>query len=96
MKHTKLVLQRLREKQLYAKMSKCTFGVQEVQCLGLTLQAARIAMNKNKAEAIEAWETPKYRKELQSFLGLTVGSFCSPYISSSSIGEVKSRSQQQV
>ena len=70
MKHIKLVLQRLREKQLYAKMSNCTFGVQEVEYLGFTLQAARIAMNKNKTEAIEAWETSKYMKELQSFLGL--------------------------
>ena len=70
LKHIKLVLERLREKQLYAKMSKCTFGVQEVEYLGFTLQAGKIAMNKNKTEAIEAWETPKSKKELQSFLGL--------------------------
>ena len=68
--HIELVLQRLREEKLYAKLSKCEFGVQEVEYLGFVLRAGRIAMNPNKTRAIEVWETPKSKKELQSFLGL--------------------------
>lgn len=69
-KHIRLVLERLRKHKLYAKISKCKFGVQEADYLGFVLRAGKLAMNPNKTRAIEAWETPKTKKELQSFLGL--------------------------
>ncbi len=68
--HIELVLQRLRKERLYAKLSKCVFGAQEVEYLGFTLKSGRLAMNPNKTQAIEVWETPTSKKELQSFLGL--------------------------
>ena len=70
MKHIELVLQRLRQVKLYAKLSKCVFGTQEVEYLGFILKAGKLAMNRNKTNAIEVWETPTSKKELQSFLGL--------------------------
>lgn len=60
----------LRKHKLYTKLSKCVFGAQEVEYLGHILKAGRVAVNPNKAQAIESWETPTSRKELQSFLGL--------------------------
>ncbi len=68
--HVRLVLDRLREHKLYAKLSKCTFGVQEVDYLGSVLRAGKLVMNPNKTKAIEVWKTPANKKELQSFLGL--------------------------
>jgi hypothetical protein len=60
----------LRQEKLYAKLSKCVFGAQEVEYLGFILKAGKLAMNPNKTSAIEVWETPTSKKELQSFLGL--------------------------
>ena len=70
LQHVELVLQRLRKERLYAKLSKCVFAVQEVEYLGFILKSGKLAMNPNKTQAIEVWETPKSKKELQSFLGL--------------------------
>ena len=66
----KLVLDRLRERKLYAKLSKFEFGVQEVEYLGFILKAGKLAMNPNKTKAIEVWGEAITKKELQSFLGL--------------------------
>ena len=65
-----LVLQRLRKNHLYAKLSKCVFGAREVEYLGFILRSGKLAMSRNKTEAIEVWQTPTSKKELQSFLGL--------------------------
>ena len=66
--HVRLVLDRLREHKLYAKLTKCTFGVQEIDHLGFVLRAGKLAINPNKTKAIEVWETPTNNNELQSFL----------------------------
>ena len=70
LKHIRLTLLILRKHKLYAKLSKCVFGAQEVEYLGHILRAGKVAMNPNKTQAIESWETPTSKKELQSFLGL--------------------------
>ena len=41
-----------------------------MEYLGFVLRAGQLAMNPNKTKAIEAWEVPKCKKDLQSFLGL--------------------------
>ena len=69
-KHIELVFHLLRQVKLYAKLSKCVFRAQEVEYLGFILKAGKLAMNPNKTSAIEVWETPTSKKELQSFLGL--------------------------
>ncbi len=68
--NVKLVLDRPRKHKLYVKMSKCTFGVQEVDYLGFLLRAGKLAMNPSKAKTIEVLETPTNKNEIQSFLGL--------------------------
>ncbi len=65
-----LVLDRLRKQKQYAKLSKRTFGVQEVNYFGFVSCAGKLAMNPSKTKAIELWETPTSEKEIHPFLGL--------------------------
>jgi transposase InsO family protein len=68
--HLKLVLQRLREHQLYAKLSKCAFGLGEMPFLGHIISGGGIRMDPAKVDAILKWPTPRSVVQLQSFLGL--------------------------
>ena len=66
----KLVLQRLRELQLYAKFSKCEFWIDEVPFLGHVISKGGIAVDPSKVKDVLEWETPQTVKEVRSFLGL--------------------------
>ena len=70
LRHIKLVLQRLRKHKLYGKLTKCIFGVQEVEYLGFILKTDRITVDPNKVQAIQAWKVPSCKKDIQSFLGM--------------------------
>ena len=50
--HLRIVLQRLRDHQLYAKFSKCAFWLEEVQFLGHVLSAEGIAVDPSKVEEV--------------------------------------------
>ena len=50
--HLRIVLQRLRAHQLYAKFSKCAFWLEEVQFLGHVLSAEGIAADSSKVEEV--------------------------------------------
>ena len=64
------MLQVLQEKQLYAKMSKCEFWLEEVGFLGHIISKGGIVVDPTKVEAVMQWETPKSVSEIRSFLGL--------------------------
>ena len=51
-KHLQLVLDRLREHQLYAKFSKCQFWLKEVSFLGHILSAKGIAVDPSKVQEV--------------------------------------------
>ena len=68
--HLRLVLQTLREKQLYAKFNKCEFWLDQVVFLGHIVSGEGIKVDPKKIEAILNWEPPKNVPELRSFLGL--------------------------
>ena len=68
--HLRLVLQRLREHQLYAKFSKCEFWIDEVPFLGHIISKGGIAVDPSKVKDVLEWETPQTVKEVRSFLGL--------------------------
>jgi len=57
--HLKLVLGVMREKKLYAKLSKCELWMDEVQFLGHVISAHGIAIDSAKVEAVVKWESPK-------------------------------------
>ena len=66
--HLKIVLQTLREKKLYAKLSKCDFL--EVSFLGYIVSAEGIGVDPTKIEAVVNWKPPRRVTEVRSFLGL--------------------------
>ena len=68
--HLRIVLQLLRDHQLYAKFSKCEFWLAEVGFLGYVVSASGLSMNPRKVEAVMSWERPKSVFEIHSFLGL--------------------------
>ena len=62
--HLRIVLQTLRNRQLYAKFSKCEFWINEVVFLGHVISGAGIFMDPRKIEAIVNWEQPKNVSEV--------------------------------
>jgi hypothetical protein len=71
LQHVDKVLQLLKEQQLYAKPSKCFFGVKEVEYLGHIVSHEGVKVDPNKIKAMMDWSIPKTLKNLRGFLGLT-------------------------
>jgi hypothetical protein len=64
------VLQLLKEKQLYAKRSKCLFGLKEVDYLGHIVSHEGVKVDPNKIKAMMDGPIPKTLKNIRGFLGL--------------------------
>ena len=56
--HLRIVLQLLKDHQLYAKFSKCEFWLTEVRFLGHVVSASRVSVDTEKVEAVMSWERP--------------------------------------
>ena len=69
--HLRSVLQVLRQHQLFAKMSKCTFGQTEIEYLGHVISRNGVATDPAKIQIIQQWPSPKNITQLRAFLGLT-------------------------
>jgi hypothetical protein len=68
--HLRLVLQKLRENQLYAKLSKYEFWLKEVSFLGHIISEGEISVDPSKVESVLSWNTPQNVSDIRSFLGL--------------------------
>jgi hypothetical protein len=68
--HLRLVLQKLRDNQLYAKFSKCEFWIGEVPFLGHIISNRGISVDPAKVKKIMEWTVPTTVIEIRSFLGL--------------------------
>ena len=68
--HLRMVLQTLREHQLYAKFSKCEFWLSSVTFLGHVISKKGINVDPKKVKAIQNWPRPTTVIEIHSFLGL--------------------------
>ncbi|KAK1633198.1 hypothetical protein QYE76_007513 [Lolium multiflorum] len=68
--HLEVVLDTLREHQLYAKFSKCEFWLKEVGFLGHVLSAGGIAVDPSKIKTVEEWKAPTTQTEVRVFLRL--------------------------
>ena len=68
--HLRIVLQTLRDHQLYAKFTKCEFWIIKVRFLGHVVSASSVSVDLEKVEAVMSWERPKSVFEIRSFLGL--------------------------
>ncbi|KAL0360361.1 UNVERIFIED_CONTAM: Retrovirus-related Pol polyprotein from transposon [Sesamum radiatum] len=69
--HLLQVLARLRQYELYAKVSKCSCAQETISFLGHIVERGRIRMDPKKVQAIEEWQPPSVVHDLRSFLGLT-------------------------
>ena len=68
--HLRIVLQTLRENQLFTKLSKCEFWLKEVSFLGHIVFAEGIRVDPVKIEAVVNWKSPRNVNKVRSFLGL--------------------------
>jgi hypothetical protein len=68
--HLILVLQVLREHQLYSKLSKFYFYQEHIHYLWHIIAEQGIAVDPEKIEAIRGWPTPRNFSEVISFMGL--------------------------
>nr|KYP60642.1 Retrovirus-related Pol polyprotein from transposon 17.6 [Cajanus cajan] len=68
--HLRLVLDILKAKQLYAKLSKCEFWLEEVKFLGHVISVEGIVVDPTKVESVLQWERPRTVTDIRSFVGL--------------------------
>ena len=69
-RHLGLVLQTLRQYQLYVKFSKCEFWLSRVGFLGHVVSVDGIYVDPQEVEVVANWEQPTTVIEVRSFLGL--------------------------
>ena len=68
--YLKIVLEKLREKRLYAKFSKCEFWLGKVAFLGHIVSKEGISVDPLKVKAVSQWKQPRNLTKVRSFLGL--------------------------
>ena len=56
--HLRILLQLLRDHQLYAKFSKCEFWLIKVRFLGHMVSASGVSVDLEKVETVMSWERP--------------------------------------
>jgi len=69
--HLRMVLQTLREHQLYGKLQKCEFWFEKVVFLGHVVTKEGIKVDPRKVKAITEWSRPTNITEITGFLGLS-------------------------
>ena len=62
--HVRAVLDRLRERRLYVKLSKYEFSVPEVLFLGYRVGAVGVSMDLSRVNAIMKWPVPTLYREI--------------------------------
>jgi hypothetical protein len=70
-KHQRMILEKLRSNQLYAKFSKCEFWLTKVAFLRNVISAGGISVDPSKVKDVLNWMPPMNALEIRSFLGLT-------------------------
>ena len=64
------MLQTLRGKHLYVKLSKCKFWLEKVSFLGHVVTNDGISVDLGKVDVVANWRRPTTMTEIRSFLGL--------------------------
>ena len=70
MGHLRVVLQTLKEHQLYAKYSKCEFWLRSLTFLGHIISSEGIEVDPRKTEAVKNWPRLLTPTHIMSVLGL--------------------------
>ncbi|KAL4027645.1 hypothetical protein IC575_010820 [Cucumis melo] len=69
--HLEVVLEILRESELYANFDKCHFAKTRISYLGHYISKKGIEVDPEKIRAVKEWPAPSNVRELRGFLGLT-------------------------
>jgi hypothetical protein len=67
--HVRFVLQTLRDKHFYAKLSKCEFFKSSITYLGHLITDQGLQIDPSRIEKVKLWPVPRNVRELRSFLG---------------------------
>ena len=68
-RHVKMVLDALKQKNLKIKTEKCRFHVKKTTFLGFVITTKNIQMETTKVDSIQIWPAPRNIKILQKLLG---------------------------
>nr|GFB35117.1 putative reverse transcriptase domain-containing protein [Tanacetum cinerariifolium] len=68
--HLRQILELLKKKELYAKISKCEFWIPKVQFLSHVIDSQGIHVDPAKIESVKNWTSPNSPTEIRQFLGL--------------------------
>jgi hypothetical protein len=68
--HLHIILQRLRDNQLYVEFSKCAFWLKEVPFLGHVISAKGIAVDPSKIQDVLEWKSLRSVMQIRCFLRL--------------------------
>jgi hypothetical protein len=70
LKHIAMVCDKLKQAQFYASRKKSEFFAASMDVLGHIIDDQGLRASPEKIARIEAWTTPKNKKQLQEFLGV--------------------------
>lgn len=71
LEHLAIVLDCLRQHQLFTKLSKCSFGQHKLEYLGHIVSDQGVEMDPSKVQVVQDWPCPTTVTQLKAFLGLT-------------------------
>jgi hypothetical protein len=66
---SKIVLQKLKDNDLYLKPEKCEFARTQIEYLGMIIEQGKLRMDPKKVGGIIKWPEPKNVTQVISFLG---------------------------
>ncbi|KAH0697960.1 hypothetical protein KY289_015442 [Solanum tuberosum] len=70
MDHLRIVLQVLKDHQLFTKFSKCEFWLRSVAFLGHIVSSKGTEVDPKKTDSVKSWPRPLLPTDIRSFLGL--------------------------
>jgi hypothetical protein len=68
-KHLRMVLHKLKDNQLYAKLNKCEFWLKEVSFLAHIISRVGISVEPSKVKDVLSWNTSQNVLDIRSFIG---------------------------
>ena len=68
--HLHVILQTLRERQLFSKLNKCEFWLDQISFLGHVVSNDGILVDPSKVEAVLSWKRPTTVSEIRSLMGM--------------------------
>ena len=69
MRHLRFVFDELQKHKLFAKESKCFFGVQRIEYLGHFITNEGVSTDPQKVQAVKNWPKLATLKQLRGFFG---------------------------